>query len=142
MRVTMLLCDAAQVAEGKLFILGGGWSIASASLAPSAVALKFEVDWDEANRPHHWELFLVDEDGQAVTWETTEGDAPVEVRGDFEVGRPAGLPQGASLDLPLAVSVPPLQLKPDCRFVWRLTVDGESSDAWMVAFTTTSAQTS
>jgi hypothetical protein len=28
MRVTMMLADAAQVSEGKLYILGGGWSIA------------------------------------------------------------------------------------------------------------------
>lgn len=27
MRVTMLLADAAQVAEGKLYILGGGWDV-------------------------------------------------------------------------------------------------------------------
>jgi hypothetical protein len=75
-----------------------------------------------------------------VTWTTADGEEPVEVRGDFEVGRPAGLPQGASLDLPLAVSVPPLQLKPDGRFVWRLVVDGEADENLTVSFTTTSAQ--
>jgi hypothetical protein len=26
-KVTMLLCDSAQVADGKLFILGAGWSM-------------------------------------------------------------------------------------------------------------------
>ena len=34
-KATMILADAAQVAEGKLFILGGGWSVTSGKL-PSA----------------------------------------------------------------------------------------------------------
>jgi len=43
MKVTMLLCDAVQVADGKLYILGGGWSIIGRP-GPSAVAVKIEVD--------------------------------------------------------------------------------------------------
>ena len=27
MKVMLMLCDSAQVADGKLYILGGGWSI-------------------------------------------------------------------------------------------------------------------
>ena len=27
MKVTILLADAAQAVEGKLFVLGGGWSV-------------------------------------------------------------------------------------------------------------------
>ena len=34
----MLLCDAAQVSDGKLFILGGGWSMTGPDPVPSAVA--------------------------------------------------------------------------------------------------------
>lgn len=33
MKVTMLLADAATVAEGKLYILGGGWSVTGRALA-------------------------------------------------------------------------------------------------------------
>ena len=46
-KVTMLLCDAAQVSDGKLFILGGGWSMTGPDPVPSAVALKIDVDWHE-----------------------------------------------------------------------------------------------
>ena len=49
----MLLCDAAQVSDGKLFILGGGWSMTGPDPVPSAVALKIDVDWHEAGRSHH-----------------------------------------------------------------------------------------
>ena len=69
----MLLCDAAQVSDGKLFILGGGWSMTGPDPVPSAVALKIDVDWHEAEASHHWELFLEDADGQPVLMETTEG---------------------------------------------------------------------
>src|SRR6266567_3613182 len=88
MRVTMLLCDAAQVADGKLFVLGGGWSITGATMGPSAIALKLEVPWDQTNVAHHWELYLVDADGRPVTIQTDDGQQAIEVRGDFEVGRP------------------------------------------------------
>ena len=57
-KVTMLLCDAAQVSDGKLYILGGGWSMTGPDPVPSAVALKIDVDWHEAETSHHWELFL------------------------------------------------------------------------------------
>ena len=80
-KVTMLLCDAAQVSDGKLYILGGGWSMTGPDPVPSAVALKIDVDWHEAETSHHWELFLEDADGRPVLMETADGTQPVEVRG-------------------------------------------------------------
>jgi len=139
MKATMLLCDAAQVADGKLFILGGGWSITGAVMGPSAIALKLEVPWDQTNVPHHWELYLVDADGHPVTIQTDDGQQAIEVRGDFEVGRPPGLPMGSPLDVPIAVNLPPLPVSAGERYEWRLTVDGESNEEWAVSFTTLSA---
>lgn len=136
----MLLCDAAQVADGKLYILGGGWSLVGPDPMPSAVAMKIDVDWTEAGAPHHWELYLVDADGQAVLVETPEGPRPMEVRGDFEVGRPENLPDGSPIDVALAVNFGPLPLQPGGRFTWRLTVDGESEPDWMLAFSTRAAR--
>jgi hypothetical protein len=78
----MLLCDAAQVSDGKLYILGGGWSMTGPDPVPSAVALKIDVDWHEAETSHHWELFLEDADGRPVFMETPDGTQPVEVRGE------------------------------------------------------------
>jgi len=135
-RVTMLLCDAAQVADGKLYILGGGWSLVGPDPMPSAVALKIDVDWTEAGSPHHWELYLVDEDGQSVLVDTPEGPRPLEVRGDFEVGRPGTVPEGSPIDVALAVNFGPLPLPAGRRFTWRLTIDGESAPDWMLSFST------
>ena len=108
----MLLCDAAQVSDGKLFILGGGWSMTGPDPVPSAVALKIDVDWHEAEASHHWELFLEDADGQPVLMETPEGTQPVEVRGEFTVSQPQGIPEGSPIDVALAVNLGPLPLAP------------------------------
>ena len=132
----MLLCDAAQVADGKLYILGGGWSITGPDATPSAVAIKLEVDWHEATEPHHWELFLVDADGQPVGIDTPDGTQLIEVRGDFEVGQPEGIPAGSPVDLPLAINIGPVPLPPGGRYTWRLTIDGQTDASWVLGFTT------
>ena len=133
MRLTLLLADAAQVADGKLYILGGGWSVLNGP-APMAVAMKVEVPWDQANLPHEWRLELLDQDGHPVVLGDPGVDKPpVHVGATIEVGRPAGLPPGTSLDVPLAVSVGVLALRPG-GYVWRVTIDGETHDTWQLAF--------
>jgi hypothetical protein len=136
-KVTMLLCDAAQVVGGKLYILGGGWSMTGPEPASSAVALTVDVDWHEAEIAHHWELFLEDADGQPVLLETTSGMQPVEVRGEFTVGQPGMIiPEGAPIAVNLAWNFGPLVLAPATRFSWRLTIDGESLPGSSIGFTT------
>jgi hypothetical protein len=136
MKVTMLLCDAAQVADGKLFILGGGWSVIGPAPTASAIALKIEVGWNEVDATHHWELFLQDADGGEVSLETPDGPQPIEVRGDFQVGRPPDLPEGSPVDVTLAVNLGPIPLPSSSRFTWRLTIDGETHDVWTASFST------
>ena len=135
-KVTMLLCDAAQVADGKLYILGGGWSMTGPDPVPSAVALKIDVDWHEAETSHHWELFLEDADGRPVLMETADGTQPVEVRGEFTVSQPQGIPEGSPIDVALAVNLGPIPLAPGTRFAWRLTIDGEALPGASLGFTT------
>ncbi len=134
MKVTMLLADAAQAVGGKLFVLGGGWSVMGPGPAPMALAIKIEVPWDRTNQRHHWTLDLADEDGRPVQLAGAGGERPVHIAGDFEVGRPAGMAQGTPIDLPLAITIGPLQLPPGTRCVWQLTIDGEADPAWQVAF--------
>jgi hypothetical protein len=136
----MLLCDAAQVADGKLYILGGGWSLIGPDPMPTAIGMKIDVDWTEADRSHHWELFLVDEDGQAVMAEGPGGPQAIEVRGDFEVARPTAVPEGSPIDVALAINFGPLPLQPATRYTWRFVVDGESEDEWQLAFATRPAR--
>ena len=99
-------------ADGKLYVLGGGWSMTGPDPVPSAIALKIDVGWHEAEAAHHWELFLEDADGRPVLVETPEGEHPVEVRGEFTVGRPPGIPEGSPIDVALAVNLGPCRSRP------------------------------
>lgn len=133
-RVTMMLADHAQVAEGKLFISGGGWSVTGTPTQPSALAVLLQVPWTDANRKIPFKLRLVDGDGQPVRQPTPHGpSAPIEITGDLEVGRPIGIPEGSLLDAPFAANVPPLLLSPG-RYVWELWLDGGTRTEWQVSF--------
>ena len=132
----MLLADSAQVADGKLFILGGGWSVTGPDPTPSAVAIKVGVDWHEFNVNHHWELFLEDADGKLVTFESPEGTQTIEVRGDFSATAPTGVPVGTPVDVPIAVNFGPIPLEPGSRYTWRLVVGGETLPGATVSFAT------
>lgn len=137
MMVTMLLADAAQAVDNKLYVLGGGWSITGPHPVPSAIALHIKVPWDQANQQHQLRLELVDSDGNAITVPTPLGEEqPIVIESGFEVGRPAGLIAGTPIDLSLGVSIGPLPLPPGRRFEWRLTIDGEAEADWHLAFST------
>jgi hypothetical protein len=141
MRVTMLLADAVQAVDGKLYILGGGWSLTGPAATAMGIAMKIDVPWDQTNRRHEWMLRLIDADGHVVTAETPEGARPIEIGGQFEVGRPPGLPPGTPIDLPIAINLPPLPLPPGRRLVWQLAVDDETNEDWQLAFNTRPAAT-
>jgi hypothetical protein len=140
MKVTMLLADHAQAAEGKLNIIGAGWTMVGPGPAPFAIAILFEVPWDRANEQHDFRLELVDSDGEAVLVQTQEGEEPLVIAGQFEVGRPPGVKRGTALPFPLAINMGPQPLAPGGRFEWRLTVDEESDEDWRLAFSTRPAE--
>lgn len=137
MEATVLLCDAAQSVNGKLYILGGGWSITGPRPTPSALAIKLDVPWTDANRPILVKAQLVDPDGQLVLLPAPDGTSKsVEIEMQVEVGRPPGLLPGTTLDSTVAISLPPLPLPTGSRFVWQVEIDGESKPHWQIAFTT------
>jgi Family of unknown function (DUF6941) len=130
MRVTMMLADAAQEVNGKLYVLGGGWSVTGPLLPPMALALKLDVPWSAANQEHEFLLMLVDADGHPVR---VADDNDVKAGGTFEVGRPPGLPAGTDIDFAFAVTVPSLPLAAG-RYAWQLWIDGETSEDWQRPF--------
>ena len=134
----MLLADYAQVTDGKLTVVGGGWSLTGPEPTPFGIAILVHVPWDQANRRHTLRLELIDADGQAVTMAGDDGgaEAPIVFLDDieFEVGRPAGIKPGTPLELPLAVNSAPLPLEAGSRYEWRLSIDGASDEDWRLAF--------
>src|SRR2546426_8693473 len=111
MRITLLLADYARVADGKLDVIGGGWSIMNAQ-GPFGffVAALFQVPWDQTNTKHSFRFDLLDADGQPVV--ATDGENAVHAEGQLEAGRPAGLWPGTPVDAPLVVPFGPLVLEP------------------------------
>lgn len=140
MEATLFLADAAQVSpDGKLHALGVGWThMASPITSPCAVVFILHVPWDETNRKIRWTLDLYDADGKPIVIPTGPDQfQPLHAENQIEVGRPPGVKPGASLNVPFAVNIMPMQLAPDSRFEWVLKVGDRE---WRVAFTTRQLQ--
>jgi hypothetical protein len=129
-RVTLLLADSAQVAGGKLFILGGGITAIGPRPQPMAVAIRIEVPWDRANVSHQWRIDLLDEDGHPLLVR----DKPLVVHGRFEAGRPAGLKPGTPLSVPLAINFPTIPAVPGRSYTWQFSIDGATHVDWRQSF--------
>jgi hypothetical protein len=111
----MLLCDAAQAVNGKLYVLGGGWNVTGPDPAPSAIAIQIDVPWDRTNTRHTLRLDLVTDDGQPVPVPSPSGQSPAQITAEFEVGRPAGHRAGSPLSVVLAINLGPLPLPTGVR---------------------------
>ena len=133
---TILLADAAQAIDNKLYVLGGGWSVTGPEPSPSALAIALKVPWDEANQRHELRVELLDSDGHPITLGSEEASQGVVVESHFEVGRPPGLRPGTPIDLAFAINLGPMPLPPAGRYEWRLSIDGESEAHWHAAFST------
>ena len=95
----LILADAGQVVGQKLYLLGGGWNRLTVNALPRnqaiAIAVSFEIPWTETNKKHNCEIEFLDGDG------TRLGES---VQGQFEVGRPPGMPEGQGQRFQLMVN--------------------------------------
>lgn len=96
---TALLCDAASVRDGLLFLLGGGLTRLYRPNVPAAMnvslALTITLHRQEIGRPHELAVDVIDEDGGRVA----------EIRGAFQV--PAAPPSmGVHEELIVPVVLP------------------------------------
>lgn len=96
----LMLTDGAQVQNGKLYVLGGGWERLQFETYPQTIpvgiALGVRVPWGETNRRHTFRIRGLDADGK----ELFAG------QGEFELGRPPGLPDGMSQIFQVALTMP------------------------------------
>jgi hypothetical protein len=124
-----MLADAAQVAEGKLWCLGAGWSRIKANTpAPQALGIVVHVPFDMTNRPIKIECRLLTDDGEQVE---TEDDSPeaIGAGAEFEVGRPPGIKHGERLNFPLVLRFNGLAHKPG-GYVWECKIEDEPVAHW------------
>jgi hypothetical protein len=122
MEADLLLCDHAEAINGKLYIMGAAWNLLQApgQAITVALAIVVKVAWDEADAAHELIAELLDADGERIV---INGE-PVAPSGRFELGRPAGLKPGSTLNMPLAFNLTGLVLGVG-QYEWRLTIDGE-----------------
>jgi hypothetical protein len=120
--VTLILCDAAEAVEGKLYVLGGGWTHAVAADQPfnTALGIVVRVPWDRANEPYQLSALLVTADGEPVS----VGEHRVEQTVRHEVGRPPGLKRGTSLNAVFAFRFNGLVLGVG-GYVWEIFINRE-----------------
>lgn len=83
----VILGDFAQAEQGKLHIVGGGWTLHNAMQYPSVVSfglgIGILVPWAETNRKHDFKFEI-----------RNEGVELANGGGEFEVGRQPGTPAG------------------------------------------------
>ena len=125
MDAMLLLCDYAEAINGKLYIMGGGWTICPPGPRFMAVAVRVNVPWAQTNAKHQIALMLQDAEGNQL--ELGEPPLPVSRTGEFEVGRPPGIPQGTEMDFTAVFVFINLPLDPDAGYHWQLEIDGEPS---------------
>jgi hypothetical protein len=120
MEADLILCDHAEAINGKLYVMGAAWNLLQAPNQPINIALAIivKVAWDEADTSHELRAELVTADGELVEME----GQPVAPSGHFELGRPAGIKPGSTLNMPLAFNLTGLVLDTG-QYEWRLTID-------------------
>jgi hypothetical protein len=105
----MLLCDFAEAVNGKLYISGGGWTIVRGpNPLDCSVAVSIAVPWTQTNQKHKLILELLGEDGQIPTGPDGK---PIQVEGEFEVGRPTGVVPGDPISNSLSFRLQGLDLE-------------------------------
>lgn len=139
----MLLADAAQVADGKLYILGAGWSECGPEPTPMALAVKLEIPATEARRKHTWSVLLQNDEGEPVLLSAPDGQkSTVAIHGQIErIRAPESAPAGETVHLAFAVNMTPLPLEPGTHYAWQLSIDNKTRTEWQVAFRTRPATT-
>lgn len=120
-----MICDAAEVSDGKLFVLGGGWNLVVANKPVNiALAIMVAVPWDRANQRFRLDVKLMTDDGEPFMTGEEGEEQEVAVNGEMEVGRPAGLKAGINLNAPIAPKFSALVLPPG-GYRWEVFLDNE-----------------
>jgi hypothetical protein len=116
----LILADAVQAVNGKLYMLGGGWTTFHAAKIPTThplgIALGLRVPWEETNQLHRLQINLVNSDGESVS--------PA-MQAELEMGRPPGLRPGSDQTAAIAVNATVTFAKAG-RYEVRAAVEGQT----------------
>lgn len=95
----VLLADRAEVLNGKLYAMGGGWEVLNlrqqGEVGQFSIAIGVIVPWNATNADHAVALRIEDADGHDL----------MQVQAGFRTGRPPHIDQGAEQRLMFVVPV-------------------------------------
>lgn len=114
-KVAILLADAAQIADGKLNMLGAGWTIIKTPTGPFCVVVHTQIPWNLTNTKMPWSLDLLDSDGHPVALDQSQEG--IHAEGFVESGRPVDLDAGSAIYVPLVFPFLGLPLAPG-KYSW------------------------
>ena len=120
MRVTTaMLADAATVAEGKLYVHGGGWDVINTAAVPTthpmlSLVFVIEFEWSESHVDRTLRVSLHDEDDEPLS---------VGAVGTLNVGHPPGAVHGAPVLESFALPFPAITFPRAGRYCFRVAID-------------------
>ncbi len=117
----LILADGAQVANNKLYLMGGGWDVLTVNGGFPAhkhlgIASSFRIPWNETNRKHNIEITIADDDATELA----------KLEAQVEVGRPPGVPLGHSQRVQLALETV-MVLPKACTYVITAYINGKEA---------------
>jgi hypothetical protein len=135
MDLDIVLCNHAEAAENKLYVIGGGVNMSFVSPEPPhvvslALGIIVHVPWHLTNQGHNLAVMLKGDDGeQVVPWhpEGTPEPPPVQVTVPFNVGRPPFVQPGDDQTLTMAMNFANLPLRQIGVYSFELELDGAPS---------------
>ncbi len=116
---SLLLAESAQVSDGKLFVMGGGFDCLRGRLPTgldASVAMILNVPWPLLEVPYHLQLELADADGAVA--------GGFRLRAELESTPPSGWREGSPLTVPLVFPVR-AELGAPGRYAVRCLIEGE-----------------
>ena len=135
MEVDALVADSVVVAEGKLYIQGGGWNVIWTQSTPArhpriGIGALIHVPFTATNQMHEFSIRIVDEDETALPLAAAppQGVTPdgkvTELKGQFNMGRPPFLTPGDEQVIPLAVNLDGLEFPKPAMYHAVIAIDG------------------
>jgi hypothetical protein len=126
MRASIILADFAETdANGKVHILGAGWSATGPQPGPQAVVGIIQAPPGEARGAIPFTLRLTDRAGDLVEVQGPAGGQPLELSGQVEIREPDEWDDAAELTAAFSISVTMLPLPQGQSYTWSLEVDGK-----------------
>lgn len=135
MEIDAFLADSVASVDGKLYVQGGGWNAITTGALPMqhdriGIGIIIHVPFTATNQTHEFRVQLVDEDGNQLPI----GDAPPgsetedgrirTIGGQFNVGRPPGLPAGDEQLVAIAININGLPFEKAGQYAFVISIDG------------------